>query len=104
MEKESGIMNKLKKDKKITYKMILVCLSLVMMITSFLPMTVQAADKNEIINSLSVFQQYWKIKIRRHSAVARFIIEKLVLILRMERTQVIIRKHCRHHFKMTNIR
>lgn len=53
MEKESGIMNKLKKDKKITYKMISVCLSLVMMITSFLPMTVQAADKNEIINSLS---------------------------------------------------
>lgn len=46
-------MNKLKKDKKITYKMISVCLSLVMMITSFLPMTVQAADKNEIINSLS---------------------------------------------------
>ena len=35
MEKESGIMNKLKKDKKITYKMISVCLSLVMMITSF---------------------------------------------------------------------
>lgn len=53
MEKESGIMNKLKKDKKITYKMISVCLSLVMMITSFLPMTVQAAGKNEIINSLS---------------------------------------------------
>lgn len=46
-------MKKLKKDKKITYKMISVCLSLVMMITSFLPMTVQAADKNEIINSLS---------------------------------------------------
>ncbi|NSH02627.1 aerolysin family beta-barrel pore-forming toxin [Anaerostipes hadrus] len=46
-------MNKLKKDKKITYKMISVCLSLVMMITSFLPMTVQAAGKNEIINSLS---------------------------------------------------
>ena len=43
MEKESGIMKKLKKDKKITYKMISVCLSLVMMITSFLPMTVQAA-------------------------------------------------------------
>lgn len=53
MEKESGIMNKLKKDKKITYKMISVCLSLVMVITSFLPMTVQAADKNEIINALS---------------------------------------------------
>ena len=49
MEKESGIMKKLKKDKKITYKMISVCLSLVMMITSFLPMTVQAAGKNEII-------------------------------------------------------
>ena len=46
-------MNKLKKDKKITYKMISVCLSLVMVITSFLPMTVQAADKNEIINALS---------------------------------------------------
>ena len=53
MEKESGIMKKLKKDKKITYKMISVCLSLVMMITSFLPMTVQAAGKNEIINALS---------------------------------------------------
>ena len=104
MEKESGIMNKLKKDKKITYKMISVCLSLVMMITSFLPMTVQAADKNEIINSLSDIPAILEIKIRRHSAVARFIIEKLVLILRMERTQVIIRKHCRHHFKMTNIR
>lgn len=46
-------MKKLKKDKKITYKMISVCLSLVMMITSFLPMTVQAAGKNEIINALS---------------------------------------------------
>ena len=46
-------MNKLKKDKKITNKMISVCLSLVMVITSFLPMTVQAADKNEIINALS---------------------------------------------------
>ena len=33
--------------------MISVCLSLVMMITSFLPMTVQAAGKNEIINALS---------------------------------------------------
>ena len=76
MEKESGIMKKLKKDKKITYKMISVCLSLVMMITSFLPMTVQAAGKNEIINALSDIPA----------------------------TQVIIRKHCRHHFKMSNTR
>lgn len=46
-------MKKLKSDEKITYKIISICLSLVMMATSFLPMTVQAADKSDVINSLS---------------------------------------------------
>ena len=76
-------MNKLKKDKKITYKMISVCLSLVMMITSFLPMTVQAADKNEIINSLSDIPAILEDKDTQALGSGKIYIEKLMLILRI---------------------
>lgn len=45
-------MKEMKNGKKMKYKMISVCLSFVMTITSFLPMTVQAASTSDVINSL----------------------------------------------------
>ena len=90
-------MNKLKKDKKITYKMISVCLSLVMMITSFLPMTVQAADKNEIINSLSDIPAILEDKDTQALGSGK-------IYYRKADVDIADGTNCRHHFKMINIR
>ena len=68
-------------------------------------MTVQAAGKNEIINALSDIPAILEDKDTQALGSGKILfIEKLILILQMERTQVIIRKHCRHHFKMSNTR